>query len=140
MPAVKGKRCGGKRHGAGRPKGSSNKGTPEQRRTFTELALDYTVEALETLVTIMRYGESDSARLSACSQILDRALGKAPQHVDVRALRHTEIVYRTAAEIRADLIAQGVPPRLIDLHAASEKTTDDAGPALCPRAAPQGDV
>lgn len=85
------------------------------------------MEALETLVTIMRYGESDSARLSACSQILDRALGKAPPHVDVRAIRHTEIVYRSAEEVRRGLIAQGVPPRLIELHAASDKATDDAG-------------
>jgi hypothetical protein len=123
MPAVKGKRCGGKRPGAGRPKGSSNKGTPEQRRNFSELALDYTEEALETLVHIMRYGESDSARMSACSQILDRALGKAPQHVDVVALKHTEIVYPSAEELRQQLLKEGVPAALLptaeELNAAA---------------------
>jgi hypothetical protein len=72
MAAIQGKRCGGKRPGAGRPKGSSNKGTPEQRRTFTELALAYSLEALETLVTVMRDGKSESARVLACSHILDR--------------------------------------------------------------------
>jgi hypothetical protein len=134
MPAVKGKKCGGKRPGAGRPKGSTNKGAPEQRRTFTELALDYTVEALETLVTIMRYGESESARVSACSHILDRALGKAPQHVDVLGIKHTEIVYRSADEVRRGLLAQGVPARLLELHnAALEKATDDLGSILRPK-------
>ena len=37
----------------------------------------------------------------------DAVLGKAPQHVDVSALRHTEIVYRSAEEIRKALIDAG---------------------------------
>jgi len=48
-------------------------------------------------------------------EILDRALGRAPQHVDISALRHTEIVYRSAAEIRKALIEQGAPVALLDL-------------------------
>jgi hypothetical protein len=62
----------------------------------------------------MRRGDSDAARVSAADKILDRALGKAPQHVDVTALRHTEIVYHTAAEIRQALADRGVPPVLLD--------------------------
>ncbi len=123
MAAVQRKRCGGKRPGAGRPKGSSNKGTPEQRRTFTELALAYSLEALETLVTVMRDGKSESARVLACSHILDRALGKAPQHADIQAIKHTEIIYQSADELRQQLLREGVPPTLLpsleELNAAA---------------------
>jgi hypothetical protein len=55
-----------------------------------------------------------AARVSAAGKILDRALGKAPEHVDVSALHHTEIVYRSAAEIRQDLINRGVSEVLLD--------------------------
>jgi hypothetical protein len=54
-----------------------------------------------------------AARIAAAGKILDRALGKAPPHVDVTAIRHTEIVYHSAAEIRKALAAQGLPPSLL---------------------------
>ena len=63
----------------------------------------------------------EAVRLSAASKILDRALGTAPQHGDVSALRHTEIVYRSAAEIRQELINEGVPEVLLDLKDANGK-------------------
>jgi hypothetical protein len=40
--------------------------------------------------------------------------GKAPEPVDVSALHHTEIVYRSAAEIRHELINRGVPEILLE--------------------------
>jgi hypothetical protein len=51
---------------------------------------------------------------AAAGKILDRALGKAPEHVDVAAIKHTEIVYRSAAEIRQELLARGVPAVFLD--------------------------
>ena len=42
-------------------------------------------------------------------------MGKAPAHVDITAIRHTEIVYRSAEEIRAALIAKGAPAILLDM-------------------------
>jgi hypothetical protein len=45
---------------------------------------------LDILVEIAEHSESDSARVSASKEILDRALGKAPAHVDISALRHTQ--------------------------------------------------
>jgi hypothetical protein len=51
-------------------------------------------------------------------------LGKAPPHVDVSALRHTEIVYRSAEEIRKALIEAGAPSVLLDLTVDEED--DDA--------------
>ena len=44
-----------------------------------------------------------AARVSAAAKVLDRALGKAPEHVDVTALHHTDIVYRSAEELRQEL-------------------------------------
>jgi hypothetical protein len=79
---------------------------------------------LEILVEIAEHGESASARVSAAGKILDRALGKAPQHVDISALRHTEIVYRSAAEIRQALIARGAPAALLDLKVDDEEKAD----------------
>jgi hypothetical protein len=38
-----------------------------------------------------------------------RAVGRAPMQIDVGALRHDEIVYQSAAEVRAELQRRGVP-------------------------------
>lgn len=39
----------------------------------------YTSEALETIVVLMRKGESDTVRFGAAREVLDRGHGKAPQ-------------------------------------------------------------
>jgi len=55
----------------------------ELRRPAVELARRYTVEAIETLVSIMRDDEaSPAARVSAACEILDRGHGKAPATVE----------------------------------------------------------
>jgi hypothetical protein len=54
------------------------------------------------------------ARVSAADKILDPALGKAPKRIDIVALRHSEIVYLSAQEIREALAACGVPPVSLD--------------------------
>jgi hypothetical protein len=117
---------GGKREGAGRPPNvlpstgtpqqisPAKILTPEQKWQFAEYALQYAYEALDMLIHVMRHGESETARITAADKILDRALGKAPPHIDVTALRHTEIVYRSAEQIRQELIARGVPQILLD--------------------------
>jgi hypothetical protein len=53
------------------------------------------------------------------ANILNRVVGKAPP-VDVTELRHTEIVYRSAEEIRKALIERGVPPAWLDLTVDEE--------------------
>jgi len=51
---------------------------------------------LDVLVEVAEDVEAPAAaRVSAAAKILDRALGKAPEHSDVSALHHTEIVYRS---------------------------------------------
>jgi hypothetical protein len=82
--------------------------------SLAERALEYAEEALLGMVKLMRSAESEAVRLAAQDKILDRVFGKAPQHIDVPALRHTEIVYRSAEEIRQELLARGVPKVLLD--------------------------
>lgn len=72
---------GGRREGAGRPKGSLNKATASIR----DAAQAYTDEALQTLATVMREGDSAAARVAAANSILDRAFGKPKQSMDVEA-------------------------------------------------------
>ena len=69
---------GGARPGAGRPAGAPNKATAELR----EFAGQYTQEAIEGLYAIAKDTEMPpQARVGAWREILDRAVGKAPQAV-----------------------------------------------------------
>ena len=70
---------GGARPGAGRKKGSKTRLTKDLKRTLSEIASEYTSEALETLADVMRNGQSDAARVSAANSLLDRAHGKPIQ-------------------------------------------------------------
>lgn len=72
---------GGKREGAGRPKGAVNKATADIR----EAAQVYSEQALQVLVNVATAGESEAARVAAANAILDRAHGKPKQSVDVDA-------------------------------------------------------
>ncbi len=64
---------GGKRPGAGRPKGVQNKAT----RPLKELARQYTDKALKALVDVLETSETDAARVAAARELLDRGYGKA---------------------------------------------------------------
>ena len=48
----------------------------EQSQRLSELAKDYTHDALLTLVDVAKNGRSDAARVSAANALLDRAYGK----------------------------------------------------------------
>lgn len=63
---------GGKRAGAGRPKGAVNRSTS----TLRDLAREHTEDALAVLVKIAKAGESEAARVSAANSLLDRGYGK----------------------------------------------------------------
>lgn len=63
----------------GRQKGTPNRSTAEVK----SLAQQYGPEAIETLVSIMRDSENDTARIAASKEIMDRAYGKAAQAVEV---------------------------------------------------------
>lgn len=66
--------------GPGRKKGIPNKAT----RPIRELAQDYSEEAIEVLVSLMRNTElSAQARLGAARELLDRGFGRPAQGVSV---------------------------------------------------------
>ena len=67
---------GGMREGSGRPAGAVNKATSELKFNLSELARQHTNDALETLVEVMKSGQSDSARIAAATAILDRGYGR----------------------------------------------------------------
>jgi hypothetical protein len=71
---------GGKREGAGRPKGALNKVTA----SVMEAAQSFTTDALSTLAEIMRNPEHPAAaRVSAANALLDRGHGKPTQSVEL---------------------------------------------------------
>lgn len=59
----------------GRTKGTPNKATADVRA----LAQLYTDEAILTLVTIMKHGDAETARIAAARELLDRGHGRATQ-------------------------------------------------------------
>ncbi len=63
----------------GRTKGTPNKSTAE----IKELAQTYSAKALETLATIMRNSDNDTARIAAAKELLDRGYGKVTQPMEV---------------------------------------------------------
>lgn len=92
-------RRGGKRTGAGRPKGARNKATEEVR----VIAQKHAPAAIEELARLSTGAESEAARVAASKELLDRAYGKAPQSlvadVDLRDARSAE--HLTDAELEA---------------------------------------
>jgi hypothetical protein len=116
---------GGAREGAGRPDDSievmpRDASLIARKWRYAEKALAYADEMIERLADLARNAEAEAVKLGAMKELLDRALGKSPQHVDITALRPTEIVYRSAAEIRQALMAEGVPKALLDLQVEDE--------------------
>ena len=75
---------------AGRPPGRSNVATTQMRRTLGELAREHTGEALETVLEVMRSGETHAVRLAAANVILDRGYGRPQAAVAVAASRESE--------------------------------------------------
>lgn len=89
---------GGKREGAGRKAGVPNKVGADLR----ELAQQYTEEALEALVGVLREG-GDAAKVAASRELLDRGHGKASQII--------------AGDPNAPLLLQTITHKVIDAHA-----------------------
>lgn len=77
-------KVGGKRPGAGRPKGSKSKATAEARATISERAKEYTDEALQALADILKSQNAPAAaKVSAATALLDRGYGKPVQSTEL---------------------------------------------------------
>jgi len=86
---------GGKREGAGRPKGAVNKVTADIR----EAAQEYSQEALQILISVARNSDSDAAKVAAANSVLDRAHGKPGQSIELDAN-----VSATVQEVRRTIV------------------------------------
>jgi len=75
---------GGMREGSGRPVGAVNKATSELKFNLSELAREYTNDALDTLVDVMQSSQSDSARIAAATAILDRGYGRTTKTTSLK--------------------------------------------------------
>ena len=56
-------------------------GRPKDENRVGELARSYTLEAIETLVDLMRHGRDERVRGTAAQALLDRGWGKAKVEV-----------------------------------------------------------
>ena len=78
--------AGGKRPGAGRPKGSralTLLAPTGERMGFYEAARQYEHEALQVIVSVLRDAKQPaSLRLAAANDLLDRAYGRPPVAID----------------------------------------------------------
>jgi hypothetical protein len=95
---------------------------------FAEQALGYAERMLNILVSVAEdVAQPGGVRVMAADKVIDRAMGRAPQHIDISAKRHTDIVYRSAEELRAEIRRaieeEGVPRALMDLTV--EPVVDD---------------
>jgi hypothetical protein len=79
MPSGKGPH-GGRRPGAGRPRGSVSRQNGPLRASLASLARRYGEEAIRTLVTVMRDKHAPGmARLNAVVELSNRGYGRPPQ-------------------------------------------------------------
>lgn len=68
---------GGKRPGSGRKPGTPNKATLELK----DLARQYTTDAVKELARLATNAESESARVAAIRELLDRGYGRPTQPI-----------------------------------------------------------
>ena len=85
MRQIKSKSTGGAREGAGRPPGRANVATRALKATLSEMAREHTQEALETVLQVMREGDTDAIRLAAANIVLDRGYGRPQAALEVTA-------------------------------------------------------
>jgi len=61
-------------------------GRPKQVTAAKRLAIEVAPLCIETLLTIVRHCHDDRARIAACREILDRALGRPSPAVEAMAI------------------------------------------------------
>ena len=74
-------------------------GRPKDEYKVAELARSYTVEAVETLVDLMRHSRDDRVRGTASQALLDRGWGKAKVEVATSGAQSYIEALQAAAEM-----------------------------------------
>lgn len=94
---------GGKRPGSGRKAGIKNKAT----RALKEIAREYSEEAIETLVSVMRDPETSAAvKVQAADKLLDRSHGRPAINIEPPEINITPIPWDKLREIREKAIKE----------------------------------
>jgi hypothetical protein len=96
--------AGGKRPGAGRPKGSralTLLALTGERMAFYEAARHYEQKALQVIVSVfMDDKQPASLRLAAANDLLDRAYGRPPVAVQIDAATRETAIKKIIHEVR----------------------------------------
>jgi hypothetical protein len=103
---------GGKRDGAGRPKGVPNRSTLEFRnyvRTFTIEAADLFVEVMQNTADPL------PLRMEAANWLVERGHGKAVIQANIEHEESVPVTYRTVEEVRVALLEKGIDVQRIPL-------------------------
>lgn len=94
---------GGKRPGSGRKAGVKNKAT----RALKEIAREYSEEAIEILVSVMRDPETSAAvKVQAADKLLDRSHGRPAINIEPPEINITPIPWDKLREIREKAIKE----------------------------------
>lgn len=80
-------------------------------RTLTDLAREHTAEAVETLVEVASSGESEAARVSAATALLDRGWGRPRQDLGIE-MKTDESIASTLEAARRRALENGSIPIL----------------------------
>ena len=101
------------KRGAGRPKGSLNHRTLMASSSLAEHARTFTRDATAEIFRLMRHADSEQVRLAAAIHLLDRGYGKPFQSVQIMEQSDVNITYRTAEDLRRELVERGIPQSLL---------------------------
>jgi hypothetical protein len=74
-------------------------GRPQVIKSLQAAAREYAAMALATLAEIAEKGKSESGRVAASRELLDRGFGKPVQNVDMRVLMEKRLAELTPAEL-----------------------------------------
>ena len=83
-------------------------GRPKDEHNVAELARSYTVEALETLVELMRNGRDERVRGTAAQALLDRGWGKPKVEVVSENSDYLSLLEKVSLMIKEPLQAHEI--------------------------------
>ena len=87
-------------------------GRPKAHSAFIKMAQSHSIEALETVISIMRNKRSPKLALKAAELLLDRAWGKAPQAITGEAGQgpvKLEVMWKNSEVATLDISPNEIP-------------------------------
>lgn len=116
---------GGRRAGAGRPKGALNRLT----RPVKELAADQGSASIERLVWLRDHAESEQVQFAASRELLDRGFGRARQEIDVNADNEIRVIIQRDASRSVKETTILDAPAVLEHRGKGESFSHEADPA-----------